>query len=83
MGHVAAGRRPASLFGPPRLGFCVPSDGLRTSWRGKSVGHRSVRYWLEDERPAPDAIALWLEDLVAYHVAHPPPVSSRANETNT
>ena len=79
---------------PPAAG--LPLSSARLAWllrtigwsshelaRQITVGHRSVRYWLEDERPAPDAIALWLEDLVAYHVAHPPPVSSRANETNT
>ena len=79
---------------PPAAGLPLSSDRLTwllctIGWsshelaRQLTVGVRSVRYWLEDERPVPDAIALWLEELVAFRIAHPPPVSSRANETNT
>ena len=37
------------------------------------VDERTVRRWLKGDYDPPERILAWLEDLAAYHAAHPAP----------
>ena len=62
------------------------TDGQRVSaalyaitWRALDLAtvtgarYDTVRHWLNGRLAVPPAMLTWLEDLAAYHTAHPPP----------
>ena len=66
------------------------SDGQRVSaalyaitWRALDlaavvgVRYDTARHWLNGRLAVPPAMLAWLEDLAAYHTAHPPPSDDR------
>ncbi len=41
--------------------------------RAASVSERTVHRWVAGTYPVPPRLASWLQDLAAYHAAHPAP----------
>ena len=72
--------RSARVMSAHRLLFCLAmlAWGERELARQLRCNQTSVRRWTNSAAVIPETVAAWLEDLVAFHHAHPAPGRLRA-----